>query len=111
MTLEIFKKRLRSEQTDAESTLWYFLRAKRFGDFKFKRQEIIGPYIVDFVCYEKRLIIELDGSQHLEEKRVEKDALRTSYLESQGFRVLRFWNHEIFKQKKDVLEAVFLNLQ
>ncbi len=59
MSLNQFKKQLRSNQTDAESTLWYFLRAKIFGDFKFKRQEIIGPYIVDFVCYEKRLIIEL----------------------------------------------------
>jgi very-short-patch-repair endonuclease len=107
MSLNQFKKQLRSNQTDAESTLWYFLRAKRFGDFKFKRQEIIGSYIVDFVCYEKRLVIELDGSQHQEEKNVQKDARRTSYLESQGFRVLRFWNHEIFKQKKDVLEAIF----
>ena len=61
----------------------------------------------DFACYKKRLMIELDGSQHQEEKNIRKDSDRENYLESQGVRVLLFWNHEIFKQKKDVLEATF----
>ena len=111
MSLSDFKKQLRFNPTDAESTLWYFLRAKRFGGFKFKRQDIIGPYIVDFVCHKKHLIIELDGSQHLEESHAKRDSNRTKHLESLGFRVLRFWNDEVFKQKAAVLEAIYLNLQ
>ncbi len=87
------------------------MRAKRFGDFKFKRQEIIGPYIVDFVCYEKRLVIELDGSQHNEAKNLARDTKRTLYLESQKFRLIRFWNHEVFKEKAAVLESIYLHLQ
>ena len=66
MSLQHFKKQLRTNQTDAESVLWYNLRAKRFANFKFRRQEVIKPYIVDFISYEHRLIVELDGGQHNE---------------------------------------------
>jgi very-short-patch-repair endonuclease len=87
------------------------LRAKRFGDLKFKRQQVIGPYIVDFVCYKKRLIIELDGGQHQLSDKKQYDHQRTQFLESQGFRVLRFWNHEVFLELNGVLDLIFLTLQ
>ena len=87
-----FAKQLRSNMTDVETKLWQQLRAKRFEDFKFRRQVPIGPYIVDFICYEKRLIIELDGSQH---EGSTYDMKRDAWLKSQDFRVLRFWNNDV----------------
>ena len=111
MDVDQFKKELRSHQTEAENRMWYFLRAKRFGNLKFKRQQVIGPYIVDFVCYKKRLIIELDGGQHQFPEKILYDLERTEFLEAEGFRVLRFWNHEVFLELDAVLEAIFLTLQ
>jgi very-short-patch-repair endonuclease len=87
-------KSLRSNMTDAERRLWYFLRAHRFNGTKFKRQAVIGKYIVDFVCFEKHLVIEVDGGQHADN---ETDRRRTRWLEDQGFRVLRFWNNEVLQ--------------
>jgi len=87
-------KSLRSNMTDAERRLWYFLRAHRFKGTKFKRQAVIGKYIVDFVCFEKHLVIEVDGSQHADDQ---TDSVRTRWLEDQGFRVMRFWNNEVLK--------------
>ena len=110
MGIREFQKALRFNQTEAESRLWFYLRAKRFGDFKFKRQQIIGPYIVDFVCFKKRLVIELDGGQHQEKEIRGYDVHRTKFLESQGFRVLRFWNNDVFLETAGVLESIFLNL-
>lgn len=97
-----FAKYLRSHQTDAEQRLWYHLRAHRFMNLKFKRQLPIGRYIVDFVCLEYRLIIEADGGQHGDET----DHLRDAWLKSQGFTILRFWNHEILQQTEAVLERI-----
>ncbi len=111
MNLTQFQKYLRSKQTEAETRLWRFLRAGRFGNLKFKRQEIIGPYIVDFVCYEKMLIIELDGGQHYFPENREKDERRSVFLYSRGFQVLRFSNLEILKETQAVLESIFLNLK
>ena len=99
--LEIAKY-LRSHQTDAEQRLWYHLRAHRFMDLKFKRQLPIGRYIVDFVCLEYRLIIEADGGQHGDEA----DSLRNAWLKTQGFTILRFWNHDILQQTEAVLERI-----
>ena len=82
----------RRNATDAERKLWSLLRAKKMG-VVFRRQQQIGQYIVDFVCFEKKLIIECDGSQHLEQK--EEDNIRTKFLEQQGYKVIRFWNNEI----------------
>ena len=86
-------RRLRRNQSDAEYALWSELRAHKFLGLKFRRQHPIGPYIVDFCCIDKQLIIELDGSQHLEREKY--DRRRTAFIERQGFRVIRFWNHEV----------------
>ncbi len=97
-------KSLRKNMTEAEQALWAHLRAKRFMGIKFKRQKPIGGYIVDFVAVEVKLIIEVDGSQHLEAK--EYDAERTHYLEGRGFRVLRFWNSECLRDINNVLKRI-----
>ena len=94
---------LRKNRTDAEMHLWYYLRASRLG-FKFKRQVPIGQYIADFVCIEKRLVIELDGGQHIDNKNY--DTNRTDWLRTNGFKVLRFWNHDVFQQTSSVLEVI-----
>jgi len=94
-------KSLRSNQTEAEQRLWYHLRANRFMGLKFKRQKPIGNYIVDFVCLEQKLVIEVDGGQHAEQ--VAYDRQRDEWLRSQGFTVLRFWNNEVTQQLEGVL--------
>ena len=95
---------LRKESTDAEKLLWKHLRTKQLDGLKFRRQEQIGRFIADFVCYERSLIIEADGGQHAVEK--EKDDERTAWLNSQGFTVLRFWNNEILSNPDGVLEVI-----
>ncbi|OGB25794.1 MAG: DNA (cytosine-5-)-methyltransferase [Burkholderiales bacterium RIFCSPLOWO2_02_FULL_57_36] len=102
-------KTLRSEQTEAEQRLWYYLRAHRFMDMKFKRQKPIGRYIVDFVCHESRLIVEVDGGQHQENAGY--DRRRDTWLQEQGYIVLRFWNHEVMQQIENVLEAIRLAVE
>jgi very-short-patch-repair endonuclease len=101
-------KRMRSEPTEAERALWQLLRAKRFVGYKFKRQVPIDRYIVDFVCFANRLIIEADGSQHAES---DYDADRDAYLTGQGFRVLRFWNNDILTSTEGVSEAIWAALR
>jgi very-short-patch-repair endonuclease len=103
-----FARTLRQAMTDAERALWYQLRAKRLLGWKFRRQQLIGTYIVDFVCFEAKLVVELDGSQHAEQ--VDADARRTAWLESQGFRVLRFWNDAVLKEMGPVLAEILRNL-
>ncbi len=95
---------LRSQQTEAEQRLWYHLRAHRFLGLKFKRQKPMGLYIVDFVCLEQRLIIEIDGGQHAEQ--IDYDQRRDAWLRSQGHTVLRFWNNEVIQQLDEVLEQI-----
>jgi len=102
---------LRHNQTDAERLLWSKLRNRRFTGFKFRRQFSLGRYIVDFVCFESRLIIELDGGQHSDEAAKNYDAERTAWLEGQGFRVVRFWNHELFQDGDAVEELIWQRLQ
>jgi very-short-patch-repair endonuclease len=97
-------KQLRANMTDAEQCLWYHLRRRQLANLRFRRQVPFACYIVDFVCFEKDLIIELDGSQHSEKQHY--DAKRTMYLETQGFRVLRFWNNDVLTQTKHVLESI-----
>jgi very-short-patch-repair endonuclease len=101
-------KMLRTNQTDAEQRLWYHLRAHRFMDLKFKRQKPVGRYIVDFVCVERWLIIEIDGGQHAEQ--VEYDQRRDAWLRNQGYMVLRFWNNEVLQQLEGVLEQICLTI-
>ena len=101
-------KSLRSHQTEAEQRLWYHLRAHRFMDLKFKRQKPIGHYIVDFVCIEHRLIIELDGGQHAEQIRY--DQQRDAWLRGEGYAVLRFWNNDVMQNLQGVLEQIRLSV-
>jgi lysyl-tRNA synthetase class 2 len=102
-----FSKQLRTDQTEAERALWHHLRAHRFLGLKFRRQKVIGPYIIDFVCHESMLIIELDGGQHLESS---ADQERDAWLKNKGFTVLRFWNHDVLSRMDSVLEAIRLAL-
>jgi very-short-patch-repair endonuclease len=94
---------LRNNATPQEKVLWYSLRNKKLG-FKFFRQHSIGPYIADFYCPQKKLIIELDGMHH--KNQVEYDMERTRYLVLQGFKVLRFWNHEVNSNRIRVIETI-----
>lgn len=96
---------LRSHLTDAEQVLWRHLRMRQMGGCKFRRQRPIGPYIVDFVCLEKSLIVELDGGQHAEQRRY--DTSRDRWLNVQGYAVLRFWNDEVLTKIDDVKEAIY----
>ena len=100
---------LRQHSTDTEHALWKRLRNRQLVGCKFRRQVPLGKYIVDFVCFEKKVIIEVDGGQHLE--RVSYDSDRTTWLESQGFQVLRFWNHEVLADPEAVQEALLVALQ
>ncbi|MBL0029288.1 MAG: endonuclease domain-containing protein [Rhodanobacteraceae bacterium] len=99
-----YERQLRSGQTEAETRLWHRLRSGRLSGWKFRRQHRIGPYIVDFVCLAHALVVELDGSQHLEA--ADYDTARTLYLESAGYRVLRFWNDDALARMDVVLEAI-----
>jgi very-short-patch-repair endonuclease len=94
---------MRREPTEAESKLWSILRGKRRFGLKFKRQEQLGDYIVDFVCFDARLIVEADGGQHAE---CAQDAVRDAWLKAQGFRVLRFWNNEILTNLEGVARVI-----
>jgi very-short-patch-repair endonuclease len=95
---------LRRASSEAERRLWRYLRAHRFDGYKFRRQVVIAPYIVDFVCLEAMLIIEADGGQHSEQQAYAQR--RTALLEGMGYRVLRFWNHEILRETEAVLEQI-----
>jgi very-short-patch-repair endonuclease len=94
---------LRREMTDTERLLWKHLRGGQLGGMKFRRQHPIPPYIADFCCIEDKLIIELDGSQHSEQA----DAVRTAFLESQGWQVMRFWDNDVLTQVEAVVEAIW----
>ncbi|MFN0117611.1 MAG: endonuclease domain-containing protein [Elusimicrobiota bacterium] len=99
-----FARQLRKDQTKAESVLWYQLRSRRFFGYKFKRQVPLGPYIVDFYCYELKLVIEVDGGHHDESRFY--DEIRSRYLNTQGLTVIRFWNNEVLSQIEAVLEKM-----
>ena len=90
--------------TDAEQAMWRILRSRQLAGFKFRRQHPIGPFVVDFVCLEYKLVLELDGGHHAMQQ--EADAERTSYLQHLGFRVLRFWNNEVLTEMEGVAERV-----
>jgi len=98
---------MRSNMTKEEAILWNVVRAKRFYGYKFKRQVLIGNYIVDFLCKDKKLIIEIDGGQHNREINIQADLERTKYLNSEGFKVLRIWNNDILKNLDSVCECIY----
>ncbi|MGM0594754.1 MAG: endonuclease domain-containing protein [Pseudomonadota bacterium] len=99
---------MRTHATDAERILWRHLRGGRLNGYKFRRQVVIEPYIVDFVCLGAKLIIEADGGQHGEQEVYDRH--RTQKLESMGYTVMRFWNHDILKQTDSVLEMILTRL-
>jgi very-short-patch-repair endonuclease len=110
-TLTERAKSLRKNNTYTEHIIWMMLRSRRFSHYKFKRQYVIEPYIVDFICLSKRLIVELDGDVH--EMTIEYDQTRTEFLESRGFRVLRFWNEAVLNGspvEEKILSALDLPL-
>jgi len=102
-------RRLRLEPSDAEQILWQCLRNRQVGNFKFRRQHPLGRYVLDFVCLEAKLVIKLDGGQHLD--RADYDQKRTRWLEQKGFHVLRFWNHDVINNREDVLDVIWRALR
>ncbi|MBT9464310.1 endonuclease domain-containing protein [Hydrogenophaga sp.] len=102
-------RELRGRTTEPEALLWQQLRGRRFQDFKFRRQRPLGPYILDFVCLEAGLVIEIDGGQHSEQQTY--DQARTALIETQGLSVIRFWNHEVMNETPAVLEKIWQTLQ
>lgn len=99
-------KNLRHDMTNAETILWNFLRAKKFNGYKFRRQQPIGKYIVDFVCMNAKLIIEIDGGQHNFDENILADQKRTNFLKNCGYKVIRIWNNDIFENIDGVLEHI-----
>jgi very-short-patch-repair endonuclease len=102
-------RQLRKNTTDSERRLWQELRRCQVDGFKFRRQAPIGNYVVDFVCFERTLVIELDGGQHAEQ--LEFDNSRTDWLNKEGFRVLRFWNNQVFAELEGVMEIIWRALR
>ena len=102
-------RQLRNASTDAERCLWYFLRRQQLDGHKFRRQYPLAGYIVDFVCVPVRLVVELDGGQHLDA--LAYDQRRTETLQREGYRVLRFWNDDVLLRTKDVLAEIFRVLE
>ena len=103
-----FAKALRVNQTDAELKIWQALRAGRLMSYKFKRQVPISDCIVDFVCFEQKMIVEIDGGQHLESS---EDELRDAKLTKMGFKVLRFWNNDVMQNLDGILMTILQHLQ
>ena len=99
---------MRSQPTDTEQRLWDRLRRRQFAGYKFRRQQPLGPYIVDFVCFEQRLVVEVDGGQHA--LQVAYDAARSAWLGAQGYRVLRFWDDEVLKDTDAVATVIWKTL-
>lgn len=97
-------RELRKNSTVEEKILWNYLRNRELFPFKFRRQFVIDPFIVDFYCDQLKLVIELDGSQHADEKELEYDKKRTEFLERNGIQVIRFWNEEIHQNLNEVIE-------
>jgi very-short-patch-repair endonuclease len=103
-------RELRRNETKAEQIIWSWLRNKHLYGAKFRRQQPIGNYIVDFVSFDCNLVIEIDGGQHNDDRNAEKDGLRTKWLESRGFQVIRFWNSDVLENPEGVLDTLTLTL-
>ena len=95
--------------THAERVMWQRFRNRQLGGLKFRRQKPIGPYIVDFTCLERKLIIEVDGGQHA--LKMSADTIRGEFLKKKGYRILRFWNHDVLKDTDAVLEQILMELK
>ncbi|HXH43037.1 MAG TPA: DUF559 domain-containing protein [Bradyrhizobium sp.] len=105
--LRQFAKNMRHKPTDAEAAMWRLLRDRRLSAFKFRRQVPFKNYILDFVCFEKRLVIEIDGSQHVASQR---DTVRDAALSAEGFSIVRYWNNDVLQQPTAVLEDILAKL-
>jgi len=105
MRLKRYSRELRQNQTPLERIFWYHLRNRRLLNCKFRRQQVIGNYIVDFICFEINLIIEIDGGQH--SWQTQYDKRRTAYLRSRGYDVLRYWNNDVALKFNSVLEEIY----
>jgi len=97
-------KNLRKKSTDTENYLWLFLKNRQIEGIKFRRQEPLGRFILDFVSYDRKIVIEVDGGQHNLDK--DKDRARDRWLKSQGYEVIRFWDHDVLENKDVVLEVI-----
>jgi very-short-patch-repair endonuclease len=102
-----FARQMRREPTDAEAKMWRLLRDRRLAEFKFRRQVPFQNLILDFVCFEERLIIEIDGSQHADSGR---DLAREAILQAEGFRIARYWNNDVLQRTTSVLEDILAKL-
>jgi len=102
-----FAKKMRREPTDAEAAMWRLLRDRRLALFKFRRQVPFQNFILDFVCFDQRIVIEIDGSQHASS---ERDAARDAVLTSENFRVSRYWNNDVLQRPSEVLEDILAKL-
>ncbi|MBI2172456.1 MAG: endonuclease domain-containing protein [Chloroflexi bacterium] len=100
---------MRKHPTEPERLLWRHLKDHLLGGFKFRRQQQLGQYIVDFLCWEQRLVVEVDGGQHGKESNADRE--RTTWLEAQGFRVLRFWNNEVIENLDGVIQVILAVLE
>jgi len=100
---------LRKDMTDAERLLWRHLRDRRLGGFKFRRQHRVGPFIVDFICPEKMVIIEVDGGQHA--INTSRDEKRSLILQNMGYQILRFWNNEVLQKTEAVLTRILMQIE
>jgi very-short-patch-repair endonuclease len=105
--LRIFAKEMRHAPTDAEAAMWRLLRSRQLAQFKFRRQTPLEDYILDFVCFEKRLVVEIDGSQHASSQH---DATRSDVLTKLGFDIARYWNNDVLQQPQAVLEDILSKL-
>ena len=108
MDIKTKARLLRQNSTDAEQHLWKILRNRQFHNLKFRRQYPIKPYIVDFVCLEEKLVLEIDGGQHADQ--IDYDRVRSRILKSKGFQVVRFWNNEVLENIEGVYDALTLTL-
>ena len=104
-------RRLRRAETPAEVRLWAGLRGRRLQNYKFTRQYPIGPFTVDFLCRDARLIVELDGATHSEDHEIVYDERRTAYLKSQGYNVVRIQNDDVYRRFNDVMDMILLALE
>ena len=102
-----FARQLRSGMTDAEQRLWKSLRRRQLAGCRFRRQHPIGPYIADFVCLDRRLVVEVDGGQHDADPR---DAIRDAWFRDRGYCVLRFWNNDVLGRTEDIVEVILNTL-
>jgi very-short-patch-repair endonuclease len=101
-----FARRMRHEPSPAEKQMWQLLRHRKLAGFRFRRQQPISPYVVDYYCAVARLVVELDGDSHSGSEK--NDEMRDSFLRSRGYRILRFWNNMLFDDGEAVLETIYL---